>query len=46
MVGLVIVNGEGKLANLEASKSVKHRGRANVVFDELWTEAEASGLLS
>lgn len=46
MVGLVIVNGEGKLDNLEAAKSVKHRGRANLVFDELWAEAEVAGLMA
>ncbi len=46
MVGLIIVEGEGKLANLEAAKAVKHRGRARAEFEEIWAEAEAGGLLS
>lgn len=36
MVGLVIVDGEGRDANLEASKAVKHSGSAAKVWDEIW----------
>lgn len=46
MVGLVIVEGDGKLDNLEAAKAVKHRGRAKKEFEEIWAEAESGGLLS
>ncbi|MEM7025351.1 MAG: pseudoazurin [Pseudomonadota bacterium] len=46
MVGLIIVEGDGKLDNLEAAQAVKHRGRAKKIFEEIWQEAEAGGLLS
>ena len=46
MVGLIIVEGDGRLANLETAKAVKHRGRARAEFEEIWAEAEAGGLLS
>ena len=46
MVGLIICEGEGKLDNLEAAKSVKLRGRAGKVFGQIWSEAEAAGLLA
>ena len=46
MVGLIIVEGDGKLDNLEAAKAVKHRGRAKKEFEEIWAEAETGGLLS
>ncbi|WP_306117708.1 MULTISPECIES: pseudoazurin [unclassified Roseitalea] len=46
MVGLIIVEGEGKLDNLEAARSVRQRGRAAQVFDEIWAQAEADGLLT
>ena len=45
MVGLIVVEGEGKLNNLEAARAVRHRGRAAQIFDEIWAEAEAAGLL-
>jgi pseudoazurin len=41
MVGLVIVQGEGMDANLEAAQGVRHRGRARAAWDEIWEEAEA-----
>ncbi|MEM9394725.1 MAG: pseudoazurin [Pseudomonadota bacterium] len=41
MVGLVIVEGEGMMANLEAAKGVKQRGRAAKVWDEIWAEVDA-----
>ncbi|MEM0943131.1 MAG: pseudoazurin [Pseudomonadota bacterium] len=43
MVGLVIVEGDGKLANLEAAKGVRSRGRAKKVWEEIWAEADAQG---
>ncbi|MEM9618384.1 MAG: plastocyanin/azurin family copper-binding protein [Pseudomonadota bacterium] len=46
MVGLVIVEGEGMLANLEAAKSVRQIGLAKRVWTEIWAEAEAEGHLT
>jgi pseudoazurin len=46
MVGLIVVEGDGKLANLEAARSVSHRGRAQMAFDEIWSTAEQEGLLA
>ena len=46
MVGLVIVEGQGKLDNLEAAKGVKQRGKAKKVWQEIWAQAEAEGMLS
>ena len=46
MVGLVIVEGEGKLANLEAARAVKQRGKAKKAWDEIWAQAESDGALS
>lgn len=45
MVALIVVEGEGKLDNLEAAKAVKQRGKAKKVWEEIWEEAEAAGLL-
>lgn len=45
MVGLIVVEGEGKLANLEAAQGVRHRGRSRKVWEEIWSEAEEMGLL-
>ncbi|MEM7660693.1 MAG: pseudoazurin [Pseudomonadota bacterium] len=45
MVGLVVVEGEGKLDNLEAAKAVRHPGLAARRWDAIWTDAEAQGLL-
>ena len=41
MVGLVIVKGEGMMDNLEAAQSVRQRGKAKQVWDEIWAEVEA-----
>lgn len=46
MVGLIIVEGEGKLDNLEAARAVRQRGRAATTFEEIWAQAEADGLLT
>ena len=45
MVALVVVEGEGKLDNLEAAQGVRQRGRAKKVFEEIWEEAAEMGLL-
>lgn len=39
MVGLIIVQGEGMEANLEAARATKQRGRAAKAWDEIWAEA-------
>lgn len=44
MVGLVVVEGDGKLDNLEAAKAVKQRGRAKQAFEAIWAEADTQGL--
>lgn len=46
MVGLIIVKGDGVAHNLEAAKSVKQRGRAKKIWDEIWAQVEADGLVS
>ena len=46
MVGLIVVQGEGKLNNLEDARSVKHRGKAKKIFKRLWEEADKMGLTS
>ena len=46
MVGLIVVEGEGKLDNLEAAQSVRQRGRAKKVWEEIWQEAEEAGLMT
>lgn len=45
MVGLIVVEGPGKLDNLDAARAVQHRGRANRIWGEIWAQAEADGLL-
>ena len=44
MVGVVVVQGEGMLDNLEAAKAVKQRGKAKKIFGEIWDEMDALGL--
>ncbi|MEM9370218.1 MAG: pseudoazurin [Pseudomonadota bacterium] len=44
MVGLIIVEGDGKLDNLDAAKKVKAKGRAKKIWKEIWAEAEKEGL--
>ena len=46
MVGLIIVEGDGKLDNLEAAKAVKHKGNASKSWDRIWSGAEEQGLLA
>ena len=45
MVGLIVVEGEGMNANLEAAKSVRKRGKGKKIWAEIWQEAEEKGLL-
>lgn len=45
MIGLIIVEGEGKTANLEAAQAVRHPGLANREFGEIFEEAAAGGML-
>lgn len=45
MVGLIVVEGEGKLDNLEAAQGVRQRGKAKQIWEEIWAEAEEMGLL-
>jgi len=45
MFGLIVVEGEGKLDNLEAAQAVKHRGKGRKVWEDIWKEAEEAGLL-
>ena len=44
MVGLVIVKGEGMMDNLEAAKSVRHRGKAKAVWGDIWAEVDGMDL--
>ena len=44
MIGLIVVEGDGMLDNLEEAKSVKHRGKAKKAWKALWDEADAQGL--
>ncbi|MEM6661431.1 MAG: pseudoazurin [Pseudomonadota bacterium] len=46
MVGLIVVKGDGMMANLEAAQKVKLRGKAKKVFASIWEEAEGMGLLT
>ena len=46
MVGLIVVDGEGKLDNLEAAKSIRQVGLAGRVWPEIWKEAEEAGYLT
>lgn len=42
MVGLVIVEGEGRDANLKAAKAVQHSGQAQKVWTEIWASLSSS----
>ena len=46
MVGLIVVEGPGKLDNLKAVTSVKHRGKAKKAWAKIWEKAEAGGFTS
>ena len=38
MVGLVVIEGDGMMDNLEAAQGVRQRGRARAVWEEIWEE--------
>ena len=44
MFGLVIVKGEGMMANYEAAKGVRQRGKGKKVWEEIWAEVEGMEL--
>lgn len=46
MVGLVVVEGDGMLANLDAAKAVRQAGKARGAWEDIWAEAEAAGALT
>ncbi|MEM7076798.1 MAG: pseudoazurin [Pseudomonadota bacterium] len=46
MVGLIIVDGEGKMDNFEAAKEVRQRGQAKKVWTAIWETVDAEGLAS
>ncbi|MEM7243037.1 MAG: pseudoazurin [Pseudomonadota bacterium] len=46
MVALIVVEGEGKMDNLEDAMGAKHSGKAKKSWAEIWEEAEEKGLLS
>ncbi len=41
MVGLIIVEGEGMMENLEAAQGVRQRGKARAAWEEIWAEVDA-----
>ena len=43
MIGLIVVEGDGMLDNLDEARSVKHRGKAKKAWKALWEEADAAG---
>ncbi len=45
MIGMIIVEGERKLDNLEAARNVTHPGLADAEFKEIFAQAQAEGLL-
>ncbi|WP_395172702.1 MULTISPECIES: pseudoazurin [Roseibium] len=46
MVGLIIVKGDGMMNNVEAARAVKHRGKAKVVFEQIWEQVDSENLLA
>ena len=40
MVGLVVVKGDGIMANVETAKAAKLRGKGADVFAEIWAEVD------
>lgn len=46
MVGLIVVEGDGMMDNLEAAQKVRHRGQAKKRFEALWEMAEESGVMA
>ena len=46
MVGLIVVEGDGMMDNLEAAQKAKHRGQAKKRFQALWEQAEEAGVVA
>jgi pseudoazurin len=46
MVGLIVVQGDGMMDNLEAAQGVRLRGQAKKRFEALWEQAEEAGVMS
>lgn len=46
MVGLIVVEGDNKLANLEEAKATRQVGLAKKVWTGIWAEAEEKGIIS
>lgn len=46
MVGLIVVEGDGMLDNLDAAKAVRQAGKARGAWADIWAEAEAAGALT
>ncbi|MEL6647952.1 MAG: pseudoazurin [Pseudomonadota bacterium] len=46
MVGLIVVEGDGMMDNLEAAQDVRHRGQAKKRFEALWEQAEEAGMMT
>ena len=46
MVGLIVVQGDGMMDNLEAAQKVRQRGQAKKRFEALWEMAEEAGVMS
>jgi pseudoazurin len=44
MVGLIVVQGDGMMDNLEDAKGVRQRGKARQVWDEIWEEIDGLDL--
>jgi pseudoazurin len=44
MVGLIAVEGDGMMDNLEAAQAVRQRGRAQQAWEEIWAEVAGMGL--
>ena len=44
MIGLIVVEGDGMLDNLEDARGVKHRGKAKKAWKALWEAADEAGM--
>ncbi len=44
MVGLIVVEGDGKMANYEDAKGVRQRGQAKRAWEAIWETVEADGI--
>lgn len=44
MVGLIVVQGDGMMDNLEDAQGVRQRGKARQVWDDIWEEVDGLDL--